>query len=133
VHNFFRDKQFQGFLLVGAVAALLNFLSRIVINIWVNFSTAIIISYILGMITAFYLNRKFVFKSTILDIRKSFSFFLLINILAIIQIWMVSMILAYFIFPYFKIHNHIYEISHLFGIIVPIFTSYIGHKKFSFQ
>ena len=133
MHNFFRDKQFQGFLLVGAVAALLNFLSRIVINIWVNFSTAIIISYILGMITAFYLNRKFVFKSTILDIRKSFSFFLLINILAIIQIWMVSMILAYFIFPYFKIHNHIYEISHLFGIIVPIFTSYIGHKKFSFQ
>ena len=133
MHNIFRDKQFQGFLLVGAAAALLNFLSRLVLSIWINFSTAIIISYILGMITAFYLNRKFVFKSTILDIRKSFSFFLLINILAIIQIWMVSMLLAYFIFPYLKIHNHIYEISHFFGIIVPIFTSYIGHKRFSFQ
>ena len=63
ISHFF-TKQFLGFLLVGGVAALLHWLSRIMLSNWMSFSSAVVIAYLFGMLTAFILNSFFVFPKS---------------------------------------------------------------------
>lgn len=129
----FYSRQFIIFILTGGTAAGVNFGSRIVLNYWFGFSTAVIIAYILGMITAFILAKCFVFENTQQALHESILFFVLVNVVAVMQTWVLSMCFAYYLLPYLGISAFVKEISHAVGVIVPVFTSYIGHKKFSFR
>jgi len=71
----FLSRQFLVFLLTGGFAALVNFLSRILYNTWMSFSSAVILAYITGMITAFILARIFVFRKSELQLHISILFF----------------------------------------------------------
>jgi putative flippase GtrA len=119
--------------MTGGFAAACNFLSRMVFNKWFSFSTSIVLAYVIGMITAFILNKTLVFKESTQDLHTSILFFLLINLFAIFQTWMVTMGLNSFLFPYLGIVNYPMEIAHGIGILFPVFLSYFGHKSFSFK
>ena len=131
--NQFRSRQFLVFLLTGGTAALVNFGSRILYSTRFSFSTSIVIAYITGMITAFVLAKLFVFKQSQQTLRRSIIFFILVNIIAVAQTWLISIALAYYLLPKLGIVFFVREIAHAVGVIVPVFTSYIGHKKFSFK
>ena len=45
-------KEFIMFVAAGGFAALVNFLSRIVFNIWLSFETSVVLAYLVGMVTA---------------------------------------------------------------------------------
>jgi len=129
----FMSRQFLVFLLMGGAAAAVNLGSRIVYNVWLDFSSAVILAYVTGMITAFVLAKVFVFKDSQQSIRQSAIFFILVNLVAVLQTWMISMGLAYYLLPYMGMTSLVREISHAVGVIVPVFTSYIGHKRWSFR
>lgn len=129
----FASRQFLAFLLSGGVAALANFGSRIVFNQWVSFPVAIVLAYMVGMATAFVLARFFVFAGSRLSVQRSAAFFVLVNILAVIQTWGISMLLAYVVLPGLGVRAYVNEIAHAVGIAVPVFTSYLGHKHWSFR
>jgi putative flippase GtrA len=131
--NKFFSKQFLIFLATGGFAALVNFLSRILYNEWMSFSLAVVLAYITGMITAFILAKKFVFKESTQTIKKSVMFFCLVNIIAVAQTWLISMALAYYLLPTLNILQFRFEIAHAAGVIFPVFTSYLGHKYWSFR
>ena len=126
-------KQFLWFLVTGGIAAVVNFFSRILLNEYFSFSTSVMISYLAGMFTAFALADIFVFKGRKLPMHRSVLYFSLVNSLAITQTWLVSMSMANYLLPSLGFTNHIQEISHAFGISVPVFTSYYGHKYWSFR
>lgn len=132
IHTF-KNEQFVKFIIVGGIAAFVNFCSRIFLNLYFNFSISILIAYIFGMLTAFLLNKLFVFRKSNQVIYKSILYFVLVNIIAVIQIWAISKFLAEIFFPLVNISLYKYEAAHAIGIIIPIFTSYIGHLKFSFK
>ncbi len=127
------SRQFLVFLLTGGTAALVNFGSRIFYNQWFSFSSSIVIAYITGMITAFILAKLFVFKQSQQSLHKSIVFFILVNGVAVIQTWLISLGLAYYLLPRLHIVIYVKEIAHAVGVIVPVFTSYVGHKHFSFK
>ena len=127
------SNQFLMFLITGGIAALVNFGSRIIYNIVVDFSYAIIFAYLTGMVTAFILARRYVFTQSSQKIHKSVMFFSLVNLAAVAQTWVISMGLAYYLLPYFGIVDYVLEISHAVGISIPVFTSYLGHKNFTFK
>lgn len=129
----FKSRQFLIFLLTGGLAASVNFVSRIIYNWWVGFSTAIILAYITGMITAFILAKLFVFKQSNQALHRSVMFFILVNLVAILQTWLISIGLAYKVLPAMGITLYVREIAHAVGVVVPVFTSYIGHKRWSFR
>jgi putative flippase GtrA len=129
----FFSKQFLAFLLTGGIAAAVNFGSRILYNRWTDFSVAVILAYLTGMATAFILAKLFVFTESRQDVRRSAMFFCLVNIVAVIQTWLISMGLAYYALPAIGIRQHVHELAHAAGIAVPVFTSYIGHKRWSFR
>ncbi|WP_250465441.1 GtrA family protein [Caballeronia sp. GAFFF2] len=129
----FFSREFLIFLLTGGFAAAVNWGSRIVYNIWMPYSAAIVVAYVTGMITAFILAKLFVFTSSSQSTGRSVFFFVLVNFVAVLQTWGVSVALAYYFFPSIGLHWHDRDIAHLIGVVVPVFTSYLGHKRFSFR
>ena len=126
------SRQFVLFLLSGGIAAVVNFGSRIFYNQWMDFSIALLVAHLTGMITAFVLAKLFVFKKSKQHIRRSVWIFSLVNLIAVAQTWCVSFILAYLL-PWVGIAQFVHEIAHGIGVVVPVFTSYIGHKHWSFR
>lgn len=132
IHHFF-SKQFISFLITGGIAATVNFLSRIFYNQYCSFSTSVIFAYLTGMVTAFILAKMFVFKSSTQTIKHSAIIFSLVNVLAAAQTWVISMALNFYILPALGFERHIAEIASAVGIAFPVFTSYLGHKRWSFK
>jgi putative flippase GtrA len=129
----FMSRQFLVFLATGGFAALVNFSSRIILNRWLSFSYSVIVAYGLGMITAYALAKIFVFKESKQSAKASAAYFVLVNIVAAAQTWIISMGLAYYLLPLLGLKVFVSEIAHLCGVIFPVFTSYLGHKHLSFK
>ena len=129
----FFSRQFLIFLFTGGLAALVNFGSRIIYSEWLSYSSAILTAYLTGMVTAFLLARTLVFTGTRQSLHRSFAYFSIINVLAVIQVWGVSMLLATYVLPAIGFTRNIEEIAHAAGVIFPVFTSYLGHKYWSFR
>jgi putative flippase GtrA len=127
------SRQFLVFLLTGGTAAAVNFGSRIVYSRWLDFSSSVILAYVTGMITAFVLARLFVFKESQQAVHRSAAFFILVNLVAVLQTWVISISLAYYVLPAMGVSLFVQEIAHAVGVAVPVFTSYIGHKRWSFR
>jgi len=126
------SRQFARFLLVGAFAALVNLVCRYLLNLMIGYSAAILLAYLCGMVTAFLLSKSFVFAESPLSTPTEFMRFTLVNVAAVIQVWAVSVFLAEWLFPRLGDITHAHDIAHLIGVAVPVFTSYLGHKHFSF-
>lgn len=129
----FYSREFLLFLTCGGIAAVVNFISRIILNVWLNFSISVVIAYVLGMIVAFTLNKRLVFTAAAQAMGKSVFYFSLVNAIGLTQTWFISMGLNYYVFPYFGYEYYSRELAHGVGIMVPAFSSYIGHKYLSFK
>jgi putative flippase GtrA len=85
------------------------------------------------MITAFILARLFVFKQSSQNWQRSALLFALVNVAAVAQTWAISMGLAYYVLPNAGVTSFVPEIAHAAGVVFPVFTSYLGHKRWSFR
>lgn len=129
----FKSRQFLAFLITGGLAALVNFGSRIVLSQWFDFPVAVAVAYLVGMVTAFVLAKMFVFTNSQQSVHRSALFFVIVNAVAVLQTWLISMLLAYYLLPAIGVRHYVQEIAHAIGIIIPVFTSYLGHKRWSFR
>lgn len=127
------SKQAFLFLLAGGIAALANFGSRILLSHAMPYPAAIVVAYCIGMATAFLLNRAFVFTQSTNSLSKQASWFVIINLIAVLQTLLVSLLLARWLFSTVGMNFHPETIAHAIGVIVPVFTSYIGHKTLTFR
>jgi putative flippase GtrA len=125
--------RFTKFLAVGGVAALANFGSRIAFSHWVAYVPAICFAYVLGMATAFVLNRLFVFKITANSLKSQVWWFTIVNLAAALQTLLISVGLADYAFPALGLISHRQTIAHAVGVLTPAITSYLGHKHLSFR
>ena len=126
-------RQFALFLFTGGIAAAVNFGSRIIYSLWVSYPLAIVLAYLTGMATAFVLAKLLVFKEGKQSLRRSAWIFSLVNLFAVAQTWAISVLFAYYLLPWLGIERFVHEIAHAAGIVVPVFTSYAGHKRWSFR
>jgi len=129
----FLSRQFLVFLVTGATAAAVNFGSRILFNLAMPFSAAVICAYLVGMVTAFVLAKIFVFRDSTQAVHHAAGYFILVNVVAVAQTWGISMLLLHYGLPALGITSFAREIAHGVGVVVPVFTSYLGHKHFSFR
>jgi putative flippase GtrA len=121
------------FVMASGFAALLNFSTRIVLSEFMLYSGAIVVAFFVGMTTAFLLNRRFVFQTASQQLSWQVGWFVLINLLALVQTLAVSLLLAWQILPMLGVAWHNEEIAHAVGIVVPIITSYFAHKLITFR
>ena len=122
-----------GYLVSGGVAAAANFGSRFVFSRWMPYEAAVVAAYGVGMVTAFVLMRRFAFRSATTSTRSQVLGFGLVNLAAVLQTVAVSSLLDRVLLPALAVPGDHEAISHAVGVIVPVFTSWFGHRHLSFR
>jgi putative flippase GtrA len=125
--------RFVRFLITGGIAAGINISARWLFDFVVSYEMAVALSYLVGMTTAFFLARTFVFQPASGRAERQYARFALVNVVGFAQVWITSVGLARFMFPLIGFNWHAETVAHVIGVISPVATSYIGHKRFSFS
>jgi putative flippase GtrA len=126
--------QFARFVALGGCSAAVNWISRFPLERVMGFPAAITVAYLIGMAVAFLLFRRFVFPNSPQPLDRQVKFFVLVNIAAVCQVWVVSMGLVYYFFPAVGFSGPLAEpIGHAIGIGFPIIPSYFGHRLITFR
>lgn len=125
--------QFLRFLAAGGLAAAANILSRIGFSHWFALPVAVVLAYLVGMAVAFVLMRSYVFPPGRAGLHRQIVVFALVNIAAVIQTLVVTLLLADVVLPWVGVRSRVDLIAHVIGVGVPIVTSFIGHKRWSFR
>ena len=118
------------FLICGGFAAFVNFSSRIFFSIFLDLYISIIFAYILGMITAYYLFKNFVFVSLQGNKGGSPLSFVFVNVIALLQIYLVTVLSKDIFYKFFD--NEYLYLAHGLAILTSVFSSYWLHKNFTF-
>ena len=124
--------EFFRFVLAGGTAAAVNIASRWLLSPIMPFEVAVVVAYLIGMITAFTLTRQFVFEKSERHVRSEAARFVLVNLGALVQVWVVSVGLANWVFPMVGFVWRAQLVAHVIGVLSPVVVSYFGHKHFTF-
>lgn len=125
--------QFVRFVLAGGIAAAANYGSRFLFSAWMPYPAAITCAYLVGMTVAFLLMRQYVFSAAGQPLLPQVVKFAIVNALALLQTLVVSLVLARWVLPAMGVQSHVEAIAHLVGVIVPVFTSFVGHRQATFR
>ena len=124
---------FIRFLFTGGAAALVNIGSRVLLSYVMAFEVAVVIAYLIGMTVAYVMARLFVFEKSGQSVQSEYLRFAMVNVVALVQVWLVSIGLANWLFPAIGFTFYPELIAHTIGVLSPAFTSYYGHKLFTFK
>lgn len=124
--------RFLRFAISGGVAASINILSRIVLSQLTNYTVAIVIAYLIGMTTAYVLMKFLVFEKSERCAAGEYIRFGVVNIIALGQVWGVSFLFAFYVFPWLAPALSPETPAHVIGVLSPIVSSYFLHKHFTF-
>lgn len=125
---------FLRFMLAGGFAAAINIASRIALSEIMSYSLAVIVAYLIAMTFAYFTMKLLVFdRANSSNGIREYLRFGLVNLVALGQVWIVSMSLAAWVFPLIAFTWHAETVAHLTGVLSPVATSYIGHKTFTFS
>ncbi len=127
------QRQFVMFLLVGGLAAGVNVGSRVLLGHWIPYVPSILVAFCLGLATGFLLNKIFVFDGATNRLHHQILWFVGVNLAAAVQTILISLLLAKWMLPALGIDFHNETLAHSLGVVVPVVTSYLGHKHFSFK
>jgi putative flippase GtrA len=125
--------QFSYFLVSGAIASLMNWGGRFFFSQYFNFQTAVVLAFFIGLSSGFLLMRFFVFKDAKSSSKSQAIWYVVVNMLALAQTFVVSLLMVKLIQSSFESTDTAEAIAHAVGVIVPVFTSFLGHKHFTFR
>lgn len=127
------ENQFFRFLMAGGIAAGANFGSRFLFSVWCPYAVAIVLAYLVGMCVAFLLMRAYVFDARSGALGPQIAKFVAVNVLAVLQTLVISLFLARWLLPRMGVTSDVEAIAHLVGVLVPVVTSYVGHRMATFR
>lgn len=126
-------KGFLLFVLIGGFSSAVNLVTRILIDRVTSYEVAIVLAFPAALTTAFLLNRVLVFQTSRDGWHGQFVRFLLVNLAALVQVFLISVLFVRVIFPIVGMRFHPDTVAHALGLLSPITTSYWVHKHFSFR
>lgn len=121
------------FLLIGGLAAAVNVSTRFSLTPVLGFEAAVPVAYLTGMWLAYTLFRRCVFSASGRSVRSEVWRFSLVNLVALLLVWTISVGLAREVFPAIGFTWHAEDIAHLIGVLTPAASSWIGHKRYTFS
>ncbi|QCK88153.1 GtrA family protein [Phreatobacter aquaticus] len=126
------NNPFVRFVLTGGFAAGVNVAVRILLSMILSYELAVVLAYLAGMTTAYILMRAFVFDRSGSSTSAEFGRFAIVNLVSLVQVWIISVGLARWIFPAVGLTWHAETIAHVIGVLSPVITSYLGHRAYTF-
>jgi len=129
----FVSKQFLRFLIAGGIAAAVNFSVGFSLSGFLPFHGDIIAGHLSGMVVAFILFGRGVFAKQGGTQAREVIIFIIVNTVALAQTYVVYYLLTHIFFPALGVIFHPEIVARAIAIITPIFTSFLGHKYFTFR
>jgi putative flippase GtrA len=129
----FKSREFGRFLFAGGTALVIHWLSRIMLNWFLGYSASIALAYLIGIVTAFLLNRIFVFPYSDRPLSAQLFIFFAINIAAFPVVWLAAYVLGEWVLRHWMSRDLAYAFAHGFAIALPVFVSFILHKYITFR
>ncbi len=77
--------------------------------------------------------RVFVFDGIGKPVASQVGWYVIVNLFALLQTLAISVVLARWVLPSIGIVNGGEALAHLVGVLVPVVTSYFGHKLLTFR
>ncbi len=124
--------QFARFLAAGGAAALANFGSRFLFSEFMAFEYAVVLAFFVGLGSGYLLSRTYVFARSMHPVHVEMTYYVFVNLLALLQTWLLSVYLAKLLTPQLGM-DWGQAVAHLAGIMLPVITSYFGHRYFTFR
>jgi putative flippase GtrA len=124
---------FLVFVCIGAFSSLVNLVARIIFGYYSSYEASIILAFTVALATAFILNRLLIFKGVNGHVSEQFFKFLIVNLIALVQIFLVAQMFAYYILPAIGWNWHSETVAHAIGLVSPLLTSYWVHKFWTFK
>jgi putative flippase GtrA len=125
--------QFGKFLLAGGFAALANFLSRFAFEPRLGFSASVVAAYGVGFLTAFALNKAFVFPASGRPLHEEMGWFFLFNALAFPVVVGASVALDAYVLGRWLPQSLSQAGAHAIAIMLPVFINFAAHKFITFR
>lgn len=126
-------RQFGLFLVAGGLAAVIHWGSRIVLNEFMDFRIALVIAYAIGIASAFWLNKWFVFPESGRELTSEIRYFVFFNVAAFPLVWGASVFLAEHVMPRSGFTWHPREVAHAIAIALPLVVNFFLHKFVTFR
>lgn len=125
--------QFVRFLLAGGLAAVANFGSRFVFSHFVSFVPAVVLAFLVGLVTGFAIMRAFVFSGRAEAPAKQAGYYLLVNLVGLAVTVVVSVVVAKGVSFLLPDPDKTEALGHLAGVAAPALLSFYAHKKLTFR
>lgn len=128
------NTKFAAFIVCGALASLVNVVSRYILFFFLPYALSITIAFFAGMTTGFFLFKFFVFDSgRSKRILRETCWYVAVNLFALLQTLVISIALAEYFFPWAGMNFYPHDVAHVAGVGFPIITSFFGHKYLTFK
>ena len=125
--------RFFKFVVSGGLSVVVNLGARVFFNEFMSYRWSVAIAYLFGMATAFALFKFMVFQASGRTASQELLGFTLVNLIGAVQVWVVSVGLAEYYFPWVGFSWHPEFVAHFLGLSTLVITSYLGHKHLSFR
>ena len=124
--------EFARFIAIGGLAALVNLVSRYLLDFIMPFEAAVVLAYMVGMVFAFFLFQKLIFGGNSGLRSRRVVRFVQVNLVGAGLAWAVSSLMARLVLPALGWDFHPFEVAHLVGVAAPAVSSYFLHKHYTF-
>ncbi|MBN8999204.1 MAG: GtrA family protein [Rhizobiales bacterium] len=125
--------QFGRFLVAGGFAAIANFARRFVFEPVTGFWAAVALAYLVGFLTAFYLNRRFVFPASGKPLHREMAWFFLFNALAFPVVVLAAIGFERYVFSPILPVGIARAAAHGCAILLPVFANFLAHRSITFR
>lgn len=102
------------------------------LSLWVSYSTAVLIAYMLGMTVAFLLNRAIVFPNSNRPMSKQARDFILTNLAFLPVVWGAAMAIN-ILLQRLGVRTFSEEIAHAIALALPMLGTFLIYKFYAFK
>ncbi len=128
-----QPRQFMAFLGVGGLAALANFGSRFLFAQFVGFEFSVLLAFLVGLTSAFTLNRAFVFSDEReTSVRTEALRFVVVNLAGLVVTMIASLLTLKLLTTQLGPGPMVDGLAHFCGLGCTAVTSYFAHKMWTF-
>jgi len=125
--------RFARFLAAGGIAAGLNFGARFLFSVWLPYPAAVSLAFVVGLVSGFLLMRRYVFAGASLGLAPQVLRYLGVNAIAFVQTLGISVLLVRWFGDGAGGDAGLEALAHAVGLVVPVITSYAGHRLATFR
>lgn len=125
--------QIVRFLLLGGLAAAINWVARFPLSLVMPFPAAVFGAYMIGMCAGFALYRTYVFPGSVLPVRTQVALFVVVNAVGAAVVLGTAMALLHVLLPAVGWSVYPEAVAHGLAIGIGAAGNFVGHKYLTFR